>query len=551
MKRMALARKIIWHIHLAVLVAILIILPDHLFHWLQANYLIHFYREAFAVSWFLGVLLLALRHPVTALLFIGLVSFMQLAQFLHFAYFGTLISPHEASFLFEEWEEIQQTLIAVVPYMAVPLLLVLTTSGFLYWIWIKSRAVTVQFPLAGFLLLLLLAYLPYRAYLSPKSQIFYPSPSAYSIRNTWMVTAYYLGHTLRGKDRKERVTFKPYQVEKLALEELPTVVVVMGESLTYQHMSLFGYERPTTPNLDRLKVDPQFVYQRAIASGVFTKVSLPAFFNIQREPGNISHLTRYESNLLKLAKERGMATYFISAQNPNLMTYSGTEYADYFVTKQDVPDQYERLKDDMLLEHLATIDLTHPSFIVLHQRNSHSPYEQAYPSRFEKYPIHETNRDNYTRNSYDNSIGYTDYLLTAILQHIQQKTHRPTYLIFTSDHGEMMGEGGKYGHGLLEPDILRVPFLFYGIGSETQAAVAKARELETPTHYEIGKFLAELIGYRIHNPNERDGLFYGNGPDLDGSMGCLPLVKSLADPHGWHLVEDPLCPREAGRAAKG
>ncbi|MDD3529043.1 MAG: phosphoethanolamine transferase [Gallionellaceae bacterium] len=545
MKRLNLANRLLLHAALAVLMAALMVLPDHLFVWLQPNYPVRFYPNAFAAGWLLGVMLLALRHQVTAVLFIGFVGLMQLSQFLHFAYFGTLISPHEVVFLFEEWGEIWLTLAAVAPYMAGPLALVAVAGGLTYLVWMKSRPAAVRLPLAGLLLLLILAYQPYRAYVQPKSQSFYPSPSAYSLRNTWTVTAYYIGHSLRGEDKPERASFQPYRVEKLPIGELPTVVVVMGESLTYKHMSLFGYERPTTPGLDRLKSDPQFVYLRAIAGGVSTKVSLPTFFNIQREPGNIGHLIRYETNLLKLAKERGMATHFISAQTPNLMTYSGTEYVDHYLTKEDVPEQYERLKDDMLLEQLDAIDLSRPAFIVLHQRNSHSPYEQSYPARFEKYPVRTSDRDSYTRNTYDNSVGYTDYLLTAILQRIQQKTRRSAYLVFTADHGEMMGEGGKYGHTLLEEDVLRVPFLFYGVGPATRAEVARVRAMQAPTHYEIGKLVAGLMGYRIINPNERDGLFYGNGPDLDGSMGCLPLVKDAAVPQGWRLVDDPLCPRDA------
>jgi glucan phosphoethanolaminetransferase (alkaline phosphatase superfamily) len=199
----------------------------------------------------------------------------------------------------------------------------------------------------------------------------------------------------------------------------------------------------------------------------------------------------------------------------------------------------------MLLDQLDAFDLSRPAFIVLHQRNSHSPYEQSYPGRFENYPVRTSDRDSYTRISYDNSVGYTDFLLTAILQRIQQKTRRSAYLVFTADHGEMMGEGGKYGHTLLEEDALRVPFLFYGVGPATRAEVARVRAMQAPTHYEIGKLVAGLMGYRIINPNERDGLFYGNGPDLDGSMGCLPLVKDAAVPQGWRLVDDPLCPRDA------
>ena len=538
-----LANRLLIHCLAALGLAVLLMLPDHLYKFSQPHYQAVFSLKMLAILWGVGMLLMGLRYRAGFLAFTWFVALLQLSQFLHFSYFGTQISPHEVIFLFTEWGEISQTLSAVLPYLALPLFFVALTNILAWQLWKRLHASTLRLPAAGLVLLFLLSILPYRASHTLQSQSFYPNPAAYSVRNTLYAVSFFVGHSLRGdggKDR-DRPRFQPYRVDKLSVPaELPIIVVVMGESLTYKHMGIFGYERPTTPELQKLLGDPGFVFHRAIAGGVSTKVSLPSFFNIQREPGNISHLMRYESNLLKLAKERGMRTYYISAQTSNLATYSGSEFADEFITQERMQAEYDKFKDDVLLRQLERIDLSKPAFIVLHQRNSHSPYEQSYPLSFALYPIHGLSQHDYMVNAYDNSIRYTDHLLTRIIIDLKTRAHRPAYLFFTSDHGEMLGEGGKYGHTLLEPDVARVPFLFYAVGG-SPAVVKEMRAMQAPTHYEIGKSIARLLGYKVINPNEAPGRFYVNGPDLGGTMGCMAIDKAPESQDGWHLATDELC----------
>lgn len=50
-------------------------------------------------------------------------------------------------------------------------------------------------------------------------------------------------------------------------------------------------------------------------------------------------------------------------------------------------------------------------------------------------------------NAYDNSILYTDYLLTETVKWLQARVG-PTALGYVSDHGESLGEKGLYLHGM-------------------------------------------------------------------------------------------------------
>ena len=111
-----------------------------------------------------------------------------------------------------------------------------------------------------------------------------------------------------------------------------------------------------------------------------------------------------------------------------------------------------------------------------------------------------------------------------------RETNKPTYIFFTPDHGELMGQNGRFGHNAVDLDIAKVPFLFYGVSipvSEIEKVKTKVGCM--PTHYEIGKVVAELLGTKIENPNEELGFFYLNGTGVFGEAGYLKFEKSKLD----------------------
>ena len=51
-------------------------------------------------------------------------------------------------------------------------------------------------------------------------------------------------------------------------------------------------------------------------------------------------------------------------------------------------------------------------------------------------------------NAYDNTIGYTDYILSNVIEDLKQLKEYKSAMIFVSDHGESLGEKNLYMHGL-------------------------------------------------------------------------------------------------------
>lgn len=528
--------KLLAHPLLAVAAGCLLILPDYLYTLVTGSGPILFRPYTLAVLTIIAFLLLALRNRAAIYGLLGFFFLLQLGQLLHIAYFGTSFAPHEIRLLFSELAEVNESLAGVAGLIVAPLLIMLASYAALILLFRLSESYRLHFSLAALPLVLLLLVLPIRAYTSDESQRFYPNPKTYMLENALQAFSYFLVRDLpRHLVAQEEAPWKPYVLEKDGKPVHANIIVVMGESLTPAHMSLFGYGRETTPQLETLRSDRNFIYQQGIAAGVATKVSLPMFYNVTREPGNTRQIFRQTSNLIKMAKAQGFQTHYYSAQTANLSTFSGIEYASRSLTAEHLERALEERHDSVLLEILKQVDLARPNFIVLHQRNSHSPYDSNYPPEYEFFKSGAERKTNqYRVDTYDNSVRYTDHLLFSLINDLKARSKLPVYVLFTSDHGEMLGEnGGQFGHAKLTPEVARVPFIFYGHNG-TPAVMQEARRLINPTHYEMGKLLAQMLGYRINNPNQQQDLYYLNGTDLSGSEGYLLVNKGGSE---WHLAE--------------
>jgi lipid A ethanolaminephosphotransferase len=99
---------------------------------------------------------------------------------------------------------------------------------------------------------------------------------------------------------------------------------------------------------------------------------------------------------------------------------------------------------------------TGDAVIVLHQKGSHGPaYYLRYPQQFEKFtPVCRSTQlqscsQSEILNAYDNSILYTDYFLSRVIGFLKSEQQGyDTAMLYMSDHGESLGEGNIYLHGM-------------------------------------------------------------------------------------------------------
>jgi glucan phosphoethanolaminetransferase (alkaline phosphatase superfamily) len=316
---------------------------------------------------------------------------------------------------------------------------------------------------------------------------------------------------------KEAVKIQEYQNKDM------NIVLIIGESLRLDHMSLYGYEKETTPYLDSLKDDENFIYKKAVSSGVFTYVSISSLINCIDRPNGLPIVVEKKTCLIFLAKQRGFETSFISAQARDSMSNirnslcqdSLDVYKDAYSKNKD---NYADELDIYLYDELKNIDLKKKNFLMLHQFGSHSAYKNAYPKEFAKF------KEGNLVNEYDNTIVYSDYIYKQIINHLKEYSKKPTLVIFTSDHAESLGENGVYGHGNIKVPVQhKVPFFIYAIGAD----IPLKNELEKQkvlTHYQISKYIAYLLGFKIDNEevfSNKEVIV--NGKDLTGLDGFIKV----------------------------
>jgi lipid A ethanolaminephosphotransferase len=248
-------------------------------------------------------------------------------------------------------------------------------------------------------------------------------------------------------------------------------VIVVGETARAANFALGSYGRPTNPELGK----QDLVYFPHVQScGTSTAISLPCMFSdLGRAGFNEGRMVNREGLLDVLARagldvkwrdnnagckgacaRTGMED--LSSGGPPEICPNGCYDA---VLLEGLPDMLKRAGRDTVL--------------VLHQKGSHGPsYYLRYPPRFEVFkPVCRTNQletctSQEIVNAYDNTILYTDHILSSTIDLLKTQADKfDTALIYVSDHGESLGENGVYLHGLpwsIAPDTQKqVPMLFW------------------------------------------------------------------------------------------
>ena len=216
-------------------------------------------------------------------------------------------------------------------------------------------------------------------------------------------------------------------------------VLIIGESMRRDYLSLYGYPVSTTPFLSQVKGQ---VFDLYVAAGPNTQPSLQR--SLYRSE-NQHQTTVYTDNIISLAKAAGFHTYWLSNQGKmgeyDTMAARIAVQADqhFFTSKGDytfgnTPDSALLPELDKALQQASS----QPKLIVLHLMGSHPPFcdrvEAQQAAR--EYPTISAEMSCYLA-----SLKQTDDLLAQIQQRLQQQNQSYSVLYF-SDHGlAHLGEG--------------------------------------------------------------------------------------------------------------
>ena len=228
------------------------------------------------------------------------------------------------------------------------------------------------------------------------------------------------------------------------IDAIRNVVLISIDTCRADHLSCYGYKRPTTPNIDAVARDGA-LFKMALTPVPLTTPAHSSMFTGTYPPTHGVHLNTYDhladSNvtLAKTLREAGYQTAaFVGAfpldarfgLNQGFDTYDGrfTEEEKQGFFSRRAGEEVNRPALAWLEDHARQ-----PFFLFLHYYDAHHPYAPHPPctSPFADDP-------------YAGEIAYIDNCIGRVLDRLRALgVYDNTLVIITGDHGEGLGEHGE------------------------------------------------------------------------------------------------------------
>ncbi|MCB9779460.1 MAG: sulfatase [Alphaproteobacteria bacterium] len=305
----------------------------------------------------------------------------------------------------------------------------------------------------------------------------------------------------------------------------PRVVIVFIDTMRQDGMSLYGYERPTSPHLDAWAEDAA-VFETARSVAPWTLPSTRAMFL-----GDQPERWDAQTTLQERAAQAGWATAFMSG---NVYLSSNFAMDRGWGTHRCINWPTADIQVDRALEWLDA----HPdraALLTLHFMDMHLPYTEPRAYRriwagdrpavlssddFQRKEVVADVRKlgddgkQYVRDRYDQNLRFIDDELHRFMQALGPDDT----VVIMADHGEEFWDhnGFEHGHTLYE-ELLRVPLVVKGPG------LAAGRYDAPVSLMDIAPTLARVMGL------DDDGMF---GMPLQGVADGTAAAAFAARPVG-------------------
>jgi len=280
------------------------------------------------------------------------------------------------------------------------------------------------------------------------------------------------------------------------------VIFISVDTLRADHLSLYGYERHTSPHLDAWASRVGVTFERATAQAPWT---LPSHVSMFTGLDAFNHQVNYSPAPPRLT----MLAEIMRRTGRTTMAVTGGGYVGPHYGFSQGFDRYHYWEGNSAFEMTDGMKRTvawieenadRPFFFFLHTFEVHSPFRprQPYAETFggdlaqvptgnislrpvdpraadgfrtrRKLVWHDGSASNGGTLSdeqrasvlalYDSGIAYADALLEPLFRSLQTlNLERDTLVILTSDHGEAFGEDDLVGHGYLTRSVVHVPLV--------------------------------------------------------------------------------------------
>ena len=267
----------------------------------------------------------------------------------------------------------------------------------------------------------------------------------------------------------------------------PTLMfLVIGETARAQSVAANGYDRPTSPFTSQ--IDGLLAFQNVQSCGTATAVSVPCMFSPMDHANYDGEIARHSESLMDVLQRAGVKVLW--KDNDEGCKGVCDRIPSIEISADAFPEEcvLGTCYDEVMLRNLdqQVADKPVDQLIAFHLMGSHGPtYYKRYPEAHRAFApdCPRSDIENCSAreliNTYDNTIRYTDYVVAELVAKLKSYEDRyNTVLLYVSDHGESLGEGGLYLHGapyMLAPDEqTHVPMMMWmSDGYQTTRAVGQ------------------------------------------------------------------------------
>lgn len=255
------------------------------------------------------------------------------------------------------------------------------------------------------------------------------------------------------------------------------MVVVIGESFSKYHSSIYGYEKNTNPLLSQLQIDSSLIVFDSVASAGLTTMISFKYMMSDYSPNSDNKEWYKHRLLLDVLKSAGYRTHWISNHSKigrqNNVTKLLAEACDDNSFTGNVTSDFSTIYDEQVISIadslIPKLEKQKYNCYFFHLMGSHFKFDFRYPKNFDVFTVNDyldkPEHQRATLASYDNSILYNDKVVYEIIQLFKEKD---AIIIYLADHGLDVYNSSEYyaAHGKINDPISakygsEIPFFIY------------------------------------------------------------------------------------------
>lgn len=300
--------------------------------------------------------------------------------------------------------------------------------------------------------------------------------SLIATRSNFMQSHHVAGSSLLdGLESDARNSYKPVEASRHR-----NLVVIIGDALRSDHMSIYDYPRATTPNLLALSTRHETkIVRNARAACAESACGLMAFASSRP----VYKLPSRPITLQEILRLNAYKAHFILGGDHTNFYGLDQMYGELDSFHDGSKQSLRYVNDDQLvidaLEDFPSAIPGQPTAFQFHLMSTHglgsrdpemSPFSPssnyyAWPSKSPRRPPNAIEAQRGV-NHYDNGVVRFDHTVATILEMLGNKGYlEDALVVITGDHGEMLGEHGYFAHQFsLHESVLSIPFVLIRFG---------------------------------------------------------------------------------------